>query len=228
MSRRRAERTYLTDEVGEMPRMQIPGHAGQRPREVALGTIADAMADCHLCTLGDTRTNIVFGSGNERARVMLIGEAPGRNEDETGQPFVGAAGSKLDGFLERAGLSRGDVYIANVLKCRPPSNRDPQPAEITACAPYLREQIRSIWPDAIVCLGNFASQFVLRTGQGVTALRGRLHQAGHFVVAPTYHPSATIYHPDWADLIVEDLGLVRAWLDEHPADDKSQRQEARR
>ena len=225
MSRRRVERTYLMDEDGAMAQMQMDGHTNQRPREVALDDIAAAMAGCRLCTLGDTRTNIVFGSGNAHARVMLIGEAPGRNEDETGSPFVGAAGGKLDGFLECAGLARDEVYIANVLKCRPPSNRDPKPQEITACAPFLREQIRSIWPDAIVCLGNFASQFVLRTGKGVTALRGRLHQAGHFVVAPTYHPSATIYHPDWADLIVEDLGLVRAWLDEHPQDDKSMRKE---
>jgi DNA polymerase len=217
MSRRRIERTYLLDEEGAMAHLEIPGHDRQDPREVKLEELSQVVSACQQCPLGQTRTNIVFGSGNARARVVLIGEAPGRNEDETGQPFVGAAGKKLDDYLERAGLSRDDVFIANVLKCRPPSNRDPRPEEIKACAPFLREQLRSIWPDAIVCLGNFASQFVLRTGKGVTDLRGRLHQAGHFVVSPTYHPSATIYHPDWADLIVEDLSLVRAWLDEHPA-----------
>lgn len=198
--------------------MHIPGHDHQRPREVSLEEIQSLMGNCQLCPLGQTRTNLVFGVGNPHARVMFIGEGPGRNEDLQREPFVGAAGHKLDALLGEAGLTREEIYIANVVKCRPPSNRNPRPAEIEACAPFLREQIRSIWPDVLVCLGNFASQWVLKTDKGVTTLRGKLHQAGHFVVAPTFHPAATIYHPDWEPLLIEDLRRVGTWLAEHPVE----------
>ena len=161
--------------------MQIPGHEHQKPREVRLEESEAVLGDCERCPLGQTRTNIVFGVGNPNARVMFIGEAPGRNEDLQGEPFVGAAGHNLDDLLSLAGLRREDVYIANVLKCRPPSNRNPKPEEIVACSPFLREQIRSIWPDVIVCLGNFAAHFVLRTEEGISSLRGRMHQTGHFL-----------------------------------------------
>ena len=197
--------------------MHIPGHEHQRPGEVTLEEVRAVLGDCHLCPLGDTRTNLVFGVGDPHARVMFIGEAPGRNEDLQGEPFVGAAGKKLDSLLACAGLTRDEIYIANVLKCRPPSNRNPRPGEIEACSPFLREQIRSIWPDVIVCLGNFASQFVLRTDKGVTQLRGTLYQTGHFVVAPTFHPAACIYHSDWQPLLESDLAMVGEWLREHPA-----------
>ena len=172
--------------------MHIPGHEHQRPREVTLQEIRDLMGDCQLCPLGATRTNLVFGVGNPHARVMFVGEGPGRNEDLQGEPFVGAAGHKLDALLGCAGLTRD-------------------------CSPFLREQIRSIWPDVIVCLGNFASQFVLRTNKGVTSLRGQLYQTGHFVVCPTFHPAACIYHSDWQPLLESDLRMVGAWLAEHPA-----------
>ena len=197
--------------------MHIPGHEHQGPREVSLQEIRDLMGNCQLCPLGQTRNNLVFGVGNPHARVMFVGEGPGSNEDLQGEPFVGAAGHKLDELLSYAGLTRKEVYIANVIKCRPPSNRNPRPEEIQACSPFLREQIRSIWPDVIVCLGNFASQFVLRTGAGVMSLRGRLHQTGHFVVCPTFHPAACLYHQEWEPLLIEDLTLVGNWLKEHPA-----------
>ena len=142
--------------------MHIPGHTHQAPREVALEEIEAVLGDCHLCQLYQSRHNIVFGVGNPRARVMFIGEAPGRNEDLQGEPFVGAAGEDLNGILSLAGLKREDVYIANVLKCRPPGNRNPRPEEVLACSPFLREQIRSIWPDIIVTLGNPATHFVLK------------------------------------------------------------------
>ena len=195
--------------------MQIPGHDHQKPREVTLEEIRAVLGDCQLCPLGETRTNLVFGVGNPHARVMFIGEGPGRNEDLQGEPFVGAAGQKLNDLLARCGLSREDVYIANVVKCRPPGNRNPKPAEIEACAPFLREQIRSIWPDVLVCLGNFATQFVMKTELGVTKLRGQLYDVGHFKVCPTFHPAATIYHPDWLPLLEEDLRRVAAWLAEN-------------
>ncbi len=199
-----------------MPMMQIPGHVNQKPREVSLDEIRAVVGDCHACPLGETRTHLVFGCGNPHARVMFVGEGPGRNEDLRGEPFVGAAGHKLDALLGYAGLTRDEVYIANVIKCRPPSNRNPRPEEIEACAPYLREQIRSVWPDVIVCLGNFAAQFVLRTQAGVTSLRGNLYQVGHFVVCPTFHPAACIYHEQWEPLLIQDLQLVGQWLRENP------------
>ena len=197
--------------------MHIPGHTHQRPGEVSLEEIRSLMGNCQLCELGQTRSNLVFGVGDPHARVMIIGEGPGKNEDLQGEPFVGAAGKKLDPLLGNAGLTRDEVYIANVVKCRPPSNRNPRPAEIEACSPFLREQVRSIWPDAIICLGNFASQWVLKTDRGVMSLRGRLHQQGHFVVLPTFHPAACIYHSEWQPLLEEDLRLLGAWLREHPA-----------
>lgn len=196
--------------------LEIPGHTKQRPREVMLEEIVNLMGNCKRCELGQTRINLVFGTGNPHARVMFIGEAPGRNEDLNGVPFVGAAGHKLDALLECAGLTRDEIYIANVLKCRPPKNRNPKPEEIQACSPFLREQIRSIWPDVIVCLGNFASQWVLKTDRGVTQLRGQLYQQGHFVVCPTFHPAACIYHRDWQPLLEDDLRRVGAWLAANP------------
>ncbi len=216
MSRQRKKRTYLTDEEANMGVMKIPGHDHQRPREVTLEEVRAVLGDCGLCGLAETRNNVVFGVGNPNARVMFVGEAPGKNEDLRGEPFVGAAGQNLEVLLSLAGLRREDVYIANVLKCRPPSNRNPRPEEIEACAPFLREQIRSIWPDVIVCLGNFAAHFVLHTEAGITTLRGRMHQTGHFVVMPTFHPAAALYHREWQQYLDDDFRMLGAWLAEHP------------
>ncbi|MBR2835064.1 MAG: uracil-DNA glycosylase [Coriobacteriales bacterium] len=173
--------------------LSIPGHEHPHPREVSLDEIRLTLGDCRLCPLWETRTNIVFGVGNPYARVVLVGEAPGANEDAQGIPFVGRAGALLDRVLEDcAGLHRSDVYIANVLKCRPPNNRDPKPDEVEVCSPYLREQIRSIWPDIIMTLGNPATHFILRTDLGITRLRGMVHKTGHFAVLPTFHPAAVL------------------------------------
>ena len=185
---------------------------------MTLPEIWSVLGNCQRCPLGQTRTNLVFGVGNPRARVMFVGEGPGRNEDEQGEPFVGAAGQKLNSILAEAGLTRDEIYIANVIKCRPPGNRNPRPEEIEACSPFLREQIRSIWPDVIVCLGNFATQFVMRTEKGVTKLRGQMYQVGHFQVIPTFHPAATIYHPEWLNDLVADMRMLGAWLAEHPVE----------
>ena len=219
MARTKKARPSLMDEEGNMAVLQIPGHDRPRPREVTFDEIRAVLGDCRRCTLGETRTNLVFGVGSPHARVVFVGEAPGRNEDLQGEPFVGAAGQKLNSLLSCAGLARDDIYIANVLKCRPPSNRNPKVEEIEACSPYLREQIRSIWPDVIVCLGNFATQFIMRTELGVTRLRGQLYQVGHFTVCPTFHPAATIYHPDWAALLEADMRMVGEWLKAHPAEE---------
>lgn len=153
---------------------------------------AQAMA-CHACPLADGRTNVVFGTGNSQARVLIVGEAPGKNEDLQGVPFVGAAGQYLNELLAYAGLRREDVYIANVLKCRPPGNRNPLPSEIEVCTPFLREQTRTIDPLFIVTLGNFATKFILKTDRGITGLHGKLYQTGKFKVFPVFHPAAAIY-----------------------------------
>lgn len=197
--------------------MHIPGHTQQKPREVSLEEIRAVMGDCRLCELCQTRTNIVFGVGNPHARVMFVGEAPGRNEDLQGEPFVGRAGENLNAILSLAGLTRVEIYIANVLKCRPPGNRDPKPDEVLACSPFLREQIRSIWPDVIVTLGNPATHFILKTETGITRLRGRFHQTGHFIVMPTFHPAAALRNPAWQELLEADFRMLGDWLERHPA-----------
>lgn len=176
-----------------MPMLKIPGHTHQRAGEVALEEVRAALGECHLCPLCETRTHIVFGVGNPHARVVFVGEAPGFNEDKQGEPFVGQAGQLLNRMLaEQTGIARDEVYIANVLKCRPPGNRDPQPSEVAACSPYLREQIRSIWPDIIVTMGNPATRFILHTEVGITRLRGKVFRTGHFMVLPTFHPAAVL------------------------------------
>jgi DNA polymerase len=180
--------------------------------KVELSEIRAQVEGCTRCPLCETRTNVVFGEGNPNARVLIVGEAPGRNEDLQGRPFVGAAGKFLDELLEHAGLKREDVFIANVLKCRPPSNRNPQTAEIEACSPYLRLQTRSINPDVIVTMGNFATQFILKTGVGITKLRGTWHQAGKFIVFPIFHPAAAIYDRSKRDVLIADFDRIGSYV----------------
>jgi DNA polymerase len=173
---------------------------------------------CTDCALSETRTNVVFGVGNPGADLMLVGEAPGKNEDLQGEPFVGAAGQLLDTLLGEIDLDRGSVYIANVLKCRPPGNRDPQPAEIDACKGYLREQIRLIEPAVVVTLGNFATKLLLNTEIGITRLRGRAHSwwLGATLI-PTFHPAAALRGGDRVtDQMRDDFALARRLLDPSP------------
>ena len=179
-------------------------------------SLADALEGveaCHACTLGSTRTNVVPGAGNPQAKVMFIGEAPGKNEDLRGEPFVGAAGKLLDQMLEGIGLAREDIYIANILKCRPPGNRDPQPNEIEACTPWLRAQIKAVHPTVLVTMGNFSTKFVLQTKTGITRLRGRIHVTGPFRVIPTFHPAAAIYDRSKIGAIEQDFDLLKLLLE---------------
>ena len=189
--------------------LKIPGHDHQKAGEVSLKEIRDVMGDCRLCPLCETRKNIVFGVGNPHARVVLVGEAPGATEDERGMPFVGRAGELLDRMLEeQAGVRREDIYIANVLKCRPPGNRDPRPDEVEVCSPFLREQLRRIWPDIIMTMGNPATHFILRTEVGITRLRGKVHHTGHFAVLPTFHPAAVLRDSNKLPDLEHDFALM--------------------
>lgn len=171
---------------------------------------------CVRCRLAETRTQVVFGVGDPQAELMFIGEAPGFNEDQQGEPFVGAAGQLLTRLLAEIGLTREDVYIANVLKCRPPNNRDPQPDEIDCCKDYLRRQLVLIDPRVVVTLGNFATKLLLRTEAGITRLRGRIYpwwQGKHLV--PTFHPAAALRSGDrLVEEMRRDFALVRTALDQ--------------
>lgn len=180
----------------------------------ALRQLESVAKVCTLCRLAETRTQVVFGTGDPRAELMLIGEAPGFNEDQQGEPFVGAAGQLLTRLLAEIGLAREDVYIANVIKCRPPNNRDPLADEIDSCKDYLRNQITLIDPKVVVTLGNFASKLLLRTETGITRLRGRTYQwwQGRLLI-PTFHPAAALRSGN--TLIAEmqsDFALVRQAL----------------
>jgi uracil-DNA glycosylase len=165
-------------------------------RRAELVKLLEEVRACTRCPLAATRTNVVFGSGNADADLMFVGEAPGAQEDLQALPFVGRAGKLLDGLLEEVGLSRGDVFIANVLKSRPPGNRDPEPEEIDACKPYLFRQVELIEPKVICTLGNFATKLLTRSSRGITSVRGRpqVHELGARWVRiyPLFHPAAAL------------------------------------
>jgi len=164
--------------------------APQRAEELA--ALARQVNNCTKCRLAETRTNVVFGAGNPDADVIFVGEGPGQQEDEQGLPFVGRSGQLLEQLLGEIGLTRGDVFIANVVKCRPPKNRDPRPDEIDACKGYLRTQLELIQPKVAVTLGNFASKLLLRTETGITKLRGHAYEWWGRLLVPTYHPAAAL------------------------------------
>ncbi|MBV8979602.1 MAG: uracil-DNA glycosylase [Acidimicrobiia bacterium] len=149
--------------------------------------------ECVRCPLAEGRTQVVFGVGNPNADLMFVGEGPGREEDLKGEPFVGRSGKLLDQLvLEEMGLSRDSFYIGNVVKCRPPGNRDPKPEEIEQCRPYLEAQVEAIKPKVIVTLGNFATKLLLNTTQGITKMRGQTYDYGDATLVPTFHPSAAL------------------------------------
>ncbi len=184
-----------------------------------LSSLAEAAATCTACRLASTRTQVVFGVGDPDAELMLIGEAPGYNEDQQGEPFVGAAGQLLTRLLGEIGLTREDIYIANVIKCRPPGNRDPQTDEVDSCKGWLRSQLELIDPAVVVTLGNFASKLLLRTETGITRLRGRVYPwwRGKSLIA-TFHPAAALRNGEkMIDQMRADFALARSTLDAPPA-----------
>ncbi len=184
-----------------------------------LETLRATAEACQACRLAETRTNVVFGSGSPDADVMIIGEAPGKNEDLQGEPFVGAAGKLLDSLMEEAGIQRDQVYIANVLKCRPPGNRDPRHDEIDACKGYLRRQLELVEPTVVVTLGNFATKLLLKTETGITRMRGQRYRWWRgIVVVPTFHPAAALRgRPDTRAAMQQDFALVKETIDNPPA-----------
>jgi uracil-DNA glycosylase family 4 len=169
---------------------------------------------CTKCSLGHTRKNFVFGVGNPQAELVLVGEAPGAEEDEQGEPFVGRAGQLLNKILEAIHFRRQEVYICNILKCRPPNNRDPQPQEIELCEPYLWKQLELIKPKLILCLGRIAAQALLKTNASLSHLRGKVHNYRGIKLMVTYHPAALLRNPNWKKPAWDDVQLVRKVYDE--------------
>jgi uracil-DNA glycosylase len=178
-----------------------------------LDTIRQQACACVSCGLAGTRTTVVFGEGDPVARLMVVGEAPGADEDRTGRPFVGRAGKLLDRLLLSIGLERESVYICNVLKCRPPGNRNPAPAEVAACRGFLQAQIESVRPAVLLALGTFSAQTLLENSEPISRLRGRVHRRGDVPLVPTYHPAAVLRNPGWGRSAWEDLQRVRSLLD---------------
>lgn len=181
-------------------------------RAETLEEIRADLGDCQRCPLSKRRQHIVFGTGSATARLVLVGEAPGRDEDQQGEPFVGEAGRLLDRILLAMNLRREEVYICNVQKCRPPKNRDPLPEEIAACEPFLKRQLASIQPQVIVTLGRFAAQTLLDTPQPISRLRGRWQSYQGIALMPTYHPAFLLRNPAAKREVWEDMKQVMARL----------------
>ena len=186
----------------------------------------EEIKDCQKCPLAASRTQVVFGSGNPEADILLVGEAPGYYEDRQGKPFVGAAGQLLDRLLQEIALQRSEIFIANVLKCRPPQNRNPLPDEIETCKPYLYRQIELIKPQVVCTLGNFATQLLLGKKVGITKVRGKPFQVEGFVVFPMLHPAAALHREHFQEAVREDFRNLRAFLDlhRHPASEPTHAQ----
>lgn len=191
---------------------------------LTLEEIRRELGDCRRCKLHRTRRTLVFGEGNEEAKLMFVGEGPGYDEDVQGRPFVGRAGQLLTKIIQSIRLQREEVYITNIIKCRPPQNRNPEPDEIECCHPFLLKQIRAIRPQIICALGTFAAQTLLKTDAKITALRGRFYDLGGMKVLPTYHPAYLLRNPDrkrevWEDMKKISEGIMDKENVAHPAGD---------
>lgn len=199
---------------------ESPAHAASPPTDEAWGSaeslpaLHDAICTCVKCPLGHTRTKFVFGTGNPAATLMVIGEAPGADEDAQGEPFVGRAGQLLNKILEAIGFKREDVYICNILKCRPPGNRKPLGEEVDLCIPYLRKQIALVRPRVILALGLTAAENLLSTTESLGRLRGRVLQYEGTPLMVTYHPAALLRNPNWKRPTWEDVQALRKLHDE--------------
>ena len=209
-------RTYLEYLKGMgITTLPVADHVPEKAPPSEALTLADVkkeLGDCKRCKLHRTRKTIVFGEGNEGARLMFIGEGPGYDEDVQGRPFVGRAGQLLTKIIESINLSREEVYIANIIKCRPPQNRNPEPDEIESCNPFLMKQIRVIQPGIICALGTFSAQTLLKTDTKITALRGKLYELEGIKVIPTYHPAFLLRNPERKREVWEDMKKIEELL----------------
>ena len=187
-------------------------------KEEQLRRLSEEISGCEKCCLARSRTNVVSGSGNPDAKLMFVGEAPGYHEDRQGLPFVGQAGKLLEQLLQRIGLSRGDVFIANVLKCRPPDNRDPQPDEIDICRTFLERQIDIIEPDIVCTMGNFATRLLTGKNEGISRLHGRLQTLAErekTSIFPVFHPAAALYTRSNLALLEDDFDALATLISSH-------------
>ena len=175
---------------------------------ITLEDVRNELGDCQRCSLGRVRTNLVFGEGNSKAELVFVGEAPGGDEDIQGRPFVGRAGQLLTKIIEAMGLKRQDVYICNILKCRPPGNRNPRPEEINACELFLVKQLKAINPRVICALGTFAAHTLLKTDVPITLLRGKFHSYQGIQLMPTYHPAFLLRNQGSKKLVWEDIQKI--------------------
>ena len=194
-----------------VPLLAAPAPADHEPA-AALAALRDEIGDCRRCRLCEKRTTIVFGVGNPRARLMFVGEGPGADEDARGEPFVGRAGLLLTKIIEAMGLRRADVYIANIVKCRPPENRTPLPDEVATCAPFLFRQIAAIRPEVVVCLGTPAAQTLFGSRETITKIRGIFRAVEGIRVMPTFHPAYLLRNPAAKREVWEDMKQVMAVL----------------
>jgi len=195
--------------LGLRPPVSGEENVALSPPTMDLEGVREWMGDCRRCKLSRDRKNIVFGSGNREAALVLVGEGPGAEEDEAGEPFVGKAGQLLTKIIQSIDLERDEVYICNIIKCRPPQNRNPQPDEIEACKPFLMAQIQSISPKLILALGTFAAQTLLQTSSPISALRGRFHPFQGILLLATFHPAYLLRNPGEKGKVWEDMKLLR-------------------
>ncbi len=205
-------KTYLEYLKG-MGIVSLPasGMKADEPGQSTMITLEDVrkeLGDCKRCKLHRGRKTIVFGEGNEKATLMLIGEGPGYDEDVQGRPFVGRAGQLLTRIIQSMHLQREEVYIANIIKCRPPQNRNPEPDEIESCSPFVRKQIDAIRPRVVCALGTFSAQTLLKTTARISALRGKVYNLDNITVIPTYHPAFLLRNPEKKKDVWEDMKRV--------------------
>jgi len=209
-------RTYLEYLKGmgiiSLPAAENVVEKAPRSGTVTLADVRKELGDCKRCKLHRTRKTIVFGEGNEKATLMFIGEGPGYDEDVQGRPFVGKAGQLLTKIIESIDLSREEAYIANIIKCRPPQNRNPEPDEIGSCNPFLMRQIEVIRPKIICALGTFSAQTLLQTDTKITALRGKLYDLEGIKLIPTYHPAFLLRNPERKREVWEDMKKIAELL----------------
>ncbi len=193
---------------------QAPSPPQLAPPLRSLETIRADLGDCRRCKLHTHRKNIVFGTGNPKARLVFVGEGPGRDEDLQGFPFVGLAGQLLTKIIQAIQLTREEVYITNILKCRPPGNRNPESDEIQSCEPFLIQQLQVIQPKLICALGTFAAQTLLKTQEKISALRGRFHLYQGIPLMPTFHPAYLLRNPNYKREVWEDMKKIKGEYDQ--------------